>query len=100
MRLGKNQLALLLIVEQSTRQVGGERAGVTFTWERSIRYRNLAGQSDTFFMMTRDLKSLRSLADRSLVDVRTSGYSELYTITDAGRRLLARLRADATARSR
>lgn len=95
MRLGKNQLALLLIVEQSTREVAGELVGVMFTHEQSLRYTRLDGESDTFFMMTRDLRSLDRLVDRGLVRRHPIAYSHYHTITDAGRKTLTELRTQA-----
>lgn len=90
--LGKNQLALLLIVDQSTRRVGGEAAGAMFLYEESIRYTGIDGEPAQFFMMTRDLKSLQSLCDRGLIRKTTIGYSSYYTITEDGRIEVERLR--------
>lgn len=97
MKLGKNQLALLLIIEQATRQVAGldEPIGRVFVWEDSIQYYDLTGQLTSFYMMTRDLKSLESLVSRGLIRQSQPGYHEIYTITDAGRRTLDDLRARA-----
>jgi hypothetical protein len=85
LRLGKSQLALLLIVDQSTRVVAGckDLVGCVFMWEESIRYIRLDGEVDSFFMMRGDLKSLDRLCEQGLVQKRTS--SNIYTITDTGR---------------
>lgn len=91
--IGKNQLALLLIVDQSTREIAGGRVGRTFTVKKSIRYTRLDGESDTFFMMTRDLRSLERLVRRGLIRRHQSpdNYGEYYTVTDSGRAEIRRL---------
>lgn len=82
MRLGKSQLALLLIVDQS-----GEH-GRVFSWEESIFYQDVDGTSQSYYVMTSDLKVLSRLADRGLLEPDSVGYSRRYTITDAGRRAI------------
>lgn len=103
MKLGKNQTALLLIIEQCTREVRetGVYTGRAFAFEESITYTRVDGTIDTFFMMTRDLKSLARLAELGLIKEHGSDKSchVYYTITDSGRAMVARLR-DAASVSR
>lgn len=94
MRLGRSQLALLLIVEQCTRTVSGVTVGRAFVWEESITYAGLNGELTSFFMMKKDLRSLRRLAELELVEVTRSRYTDIYAVTDAGRRVLAQLRRE------
>lgn len=91
-KLGKNQLALLLIVEQVTK-LAGEDVGRVFVWEESIQYRGLDGELTSFYMMTRDLRSLEALRERGLVSKRRIDFQYAYTITEAGRIEVERLRA-------
>jgi hypothetical protein len=93
MRLGKTQLALLLIIDQATRKTStGELVGRGFVWEESIRYTRLDGAHDDIYMMRQDLRSLDRLVTLGFVDRRVSGYSAMYTVTDSGRRQLAKMR--------
>ncbi len=94
-KLGKTQLALLLIVDQATRDVKGydEPVGMVFVWEGSIRYIGVDGELTTFFMETRDLKSLTRLCELGLVRKRGKDYTKFYTITEAGRIMVEELRA-------
>jgi hypothetical protein len=94
-KLGKTQLALLLIVDQATRTFEGfdELAGKVFLWEESISYVQLDGELGSLFMMTRDLKSLARLCELGLVRKRSKGYTDFYTITEAGRAKVEELRA-------
>ncbi len=94
-KLGKTQLALLLIVDQATHIQKGcdEPVGRVFTHEESIRYIEIDGEWESFFMMTRDLKSLTRLCELGLVRERVKGYSKFYTITEDGRIMVEELRA-------
>jgi len=87
-RLGKNQIALLLIIDEATVLHHGR----AFTWEESIRYINATGAPDSFFMMASDLRSVSTLVERGLVECSTSGYTSIYTTTDRGRRVVSKLR--------
>lgn len=90
-KLGKNQTALLLIIEQVPK-LNGEDIGRMFVWEESIQYRGADGELTSFYMMPRDLKSLAALCDRGLIRKRRTGYSDIFTVTEAGRIEVERLR--------
>lgn len=97
-KLGKNQLAILLIIDQLTvfGADGELKKFAVFMWEETHRYTDLTGERVEFFMMGRDLKSVESLVEKGLVDrPRGSRVENAYVITETGRILVEKLRAEA-----